>query len=83
MAKLHAFFILALCGGDGHLQFCPFYSRGNISRYPLNSRMGEPKILSIPFTEEKNTLPFAANRKKKVSTCNYTADNSGCVGTST
>ena len=26
-AKLHAFFIFALGGGDGHFQFWPLYSR--------------------------------------------------------
>jgi len=65
-AKLHAFLILELGGGDGHdghLQFWPLYSRGNIARYPPKSRMGEPQILSSPFTEEKNPLPLAANRK--------------------
>jgi len=62
-AKLHAFFILALGGGDGHLQLWPLYSRGHIARYPINNRMGELQILSSPFTEEKKPLPFAANRK--------------------
>ena len=52
-AKLHAFFILALGGGDGHLQLWPIYSRGNIARYQLNNRAGETHILSSPFTEEK------------------------------
>ena len=63
--KLHAFFILALCGGDGRFQFWPLYSRGNIARYPLNSSIGEPHILSWPCAEQKNLFPFAANRKKK------------------
>jgi hypothetical protein len=30
--KLHAIFILALDGSDGHFQFWPLYSRGNIAR---------------------------------------------------
>jgi hypothetical protein len=54
-AKLHTFFILALGGGDGHLQLWLLYSRGYIARYPMNNRMGEAQILSSPFTEEKKT----------------------------